>query len=60
MNNEEAMYQLAMSLMQNNIWYKIKEIYPLVGGTTISKRLNLKDIPRYRRINTIRNIFDKR
>ncbi len=60
MNNEEAMYQLTMSLMQNNIWNKMMAIYPLVGGTTISKRLNLKDIPRYRRINTIRNIFDKR
>jgi hypothetical protein len=46
--------------MQNNIWNKMMAIYPLVGGTTISKRLNLKDIPRYRRINTIRNIFDKR
>ena len=38
-----AINQLVLSLKANNIWSKMKAIYPFVGGTASTHKWNLKD-----------------
>jgi hypothetical protein len=54
-----ALDKLEKELRENDLWGKIKAIYPIVGGGYPNKKIfNLKDIPRFRRKEKIRNIFN--
>ena len=46
---ERATNQLVKDLKSNNLWDKMKSIYPFVGGTVSSHRFNLKAIPKWMR-----------
>jgi hypothetical protein len=53
-----ALDNLEKEFRKNGIWGKMKAVYPMVGGGYPNKKIfNLKDIPRYRRMEKIRNIF---
>jgi hypothetical protein len=55
----KAFDKLEKELRENGIWGKISTIYPMVGGGYPNKKIfNLKDIPRFRRKEKIRNIFN--
>lgn len=55
----KALDKLEKELRENDLWGKMNAIYPIVGGGYPSKSIfNLKDIPRYRRMERIRNIFN--
>jgi len=55
----KAFDKLEKELRENDIWGKISAIYPMVGGGYPNKKIfNLKDIPRFRRKEKIRNIFN--
>jgi hypothetical protein len=40
---QSAVNQLVLNLKSANIWTKMKAIYPIVGGTASTHKLNLKD-----------------
>ncbi|HXR83343.1 MAG TPA: hypothetical protein VN722_03460 [Hanamia sp.] len=40
---QSAINTLVVQLKQNNLWNKFLAIYPMVGGTTATTKLNLKD-----------------
>ena len=53
-----ALDKLEKELIENDLWGKMKAIYPMIGGGYTSKKIfNLKDIPRYRRKQKIKSIF---
>ena len=54
---ERATNQLVKDLKSNNLWDKMKSIYPFVGGTFSSHRFNLKAIPKWMRIDKINKIW---
>lgn len=54
---EESINELVKDLKSNNLWDKMKAIYPFVGGTVSSHRFNLKAIPKWRRIDKINKIW---
>ena len=54
---ERATNQLVKDLKSNNLWDKMKSIYPFVGGTVSSHRFNLKAIPKWMRIDKINKIW---
>ena len=55
----KALDKLEKELRENDLWGKIKAVYPIIGGSYPNKKVfNLKDIPRYRRMERIRNIFN--
>ena len=54
-----ALDKLEKELRENDLWGKMNAIYPIIGGGYPNKKVfNLKDIPRYRRMGKIRNIFN--
>ena len=54
-----ALDKLEKELRENDLWGKMNAIYPIIGGGYPNKKVfNLKDIPRYRRMERIRNIFN--
>jgi len=54
---EGAINELVKDLKSNNLWDKMKSIYPFVGGTVSSHRFNLKVIPKWMRIDKINKIW---
>ena len=55
----KALDKLEKELRENDLWGKMNTIYPIIGGGYPNKKVfNLKDIPRYRRMERIRNIFN--
>jgi hypothetical protein len=53
-----ALDKLEKELRENDLWGKMKAIYPMVGGGYPNKKIfNLKDIPRFRRKKKIKSIF---
>ena len=55
----KALDKLEKELRENDLWGKMMAIYPIIGGGYPNKKVfNLKDIPRYRRMERIRNIFN--
>lgn len=54
---EDAINNLVKELKNNNLWDKMKAIYPLVGGGINSHRFNLKTIPKWSRIHKINKIW---
>lgn len=55
----KALDKLEKELREIDLWGKMKAVYPIVGGSYPGKRIfNLKDIPRYRRKQKIRSIFN--
>ncbi len=55
---EGAINELVKDLKSNNLWDKMKAIYPFVGGGTVSsRRFNLKAIPKWSRIDKINKIW---
>jgi len=55
----KALDKLEKELRENDLWGKMKAVYPIIGGGYPNKKVfNLKDIPRYRRMERIRNIFN--
>ena len=57
---ERATNQLVKDLKSNNLWDKLKCVYPSIGSTKKRPRnFNLKDIPKYRRIDKIKKIWKK-
>jgi hypothetical protein len=40
---KNAINNLVLGLKNNNIWSKLKAIYPIVGGTSTTHKFNLKD-----------------
>ena len=55
----KALDKLEKELRENDLWGKITAVYPIIGGGYPNKKVfNLKDIPRYRRMERIRNIFN--
>ena len=60
MEQEIAIDTLVKDLKNNNIWDKLKCVYPFIGSTKKGPRnFNLKDIPKYRRIDKIKKIWKK-
>jgi hypothetical protein len=63
MEQEIAINNLVKELKDNNIWDKLKCIYPLIGlskkGPKNTPIFNLKDIPKWRRMNKIKKIYGK-
>ena len=57
MEQEIAINNLVKELKDNNIWDKLKCLYPLVGTKPNSTIFNLKDIPKWRRIDKIKKIW---
>ena len=58
----KALDKLEKELRENDLWGKLNAVYPIIGiiggGYPNKKVFNLKDIPRYRRMGKIRNIFN--
>ena len=58
----KALDKLEKELRENDLWGKMNAIYPIIGiiggGYPNKKVFNLKDIPRYRRMERIRNLFN--
>lgn len=55
----KALDKLEKELKENDLWGKMKAVYPIIGGGYPNKKVfNLKDIPRYRRMERIRSIFN--
>jgi hypothetical protein len=60
---EKATNELVKELKDNNIWDKLKCVYPLIGSSKKGPKntpiFNLKDIPKLRRMNKIKKIYGK-
>jgi hypothetical protein len=58
---EKATNELVKDLKSNNIWDKLKCVYPLIGSSKKEPKntpiFNLKDIPKWRRIDKIKKIW---
>lgn len=55
---EKELDNLVKELKSNNIWDKMLYIYPFIGNSKPNKIIyNLKDIPRYRRIDKLKKIY---
>ena len=63
MEQEIAINNLVKELKDNNIWDKLKCVYPLIGSSKKGPKnrpiFNLKDIPKWRRIDKIKKIYGK-
>ncbi len=63
MEQEIAINNLIKELKDNNIWDKLKCVYPLIGSSKKGPKntpiFNLKDIPKCRRMDKIKKIYDK-
>jgi len=60
---EKATNELVKDLKSNNIWDKLKCVYPFIGSSKKGPKntpiFNLKDIPKWRRIDKIKKIYGK-
>jgi hypothetical protein len=58
---EQEINNLVKELKNNNIWDKLKCVYPLIGSSKKGPKntpiFNLKDIPKWRRIDKIKKIW---
>jgi hypothetical protein len=63
MEVESEVNFLVKDLKDSNIWNKLKCVYPLIGTSKKGSKnkiiFNLKDIPKYKRIDKIEKIFIK-
>jgi hypothetical protein len=63
MEVESEVNFLVKDLKDSSIWNKLKCVYPLIGTSKKGPKnkiiFNLKDIPKYKRIDKIEKIFIK-